>query len=175
MQITYILQLVSPTGSQTCNLLITSPALYHWAIQPRVHWAKNYLCSFPKHLIREYREKTTTSRIFMPCNFSSCRVCMMFPDPNRWKRKSVLWTLESCLPKTNEYWYDIYTIHTRIHKFHVPIVKFYDDWYFFDILIWPITTSTLSPQFDDEIIAGKYNRFKYKFHSYRVDILYCEF
>ena len=27
-----------------------------------------------KHLAREYRERTTPSRIFMPCNLSSCRV-----------------------------------------------------------------------------------------------------
>ena len=27
-----------------------------------------------KHWAREYREKTTPSRIFMPCNLSSCRV-----------------------------------------------------------------------------------------------------
>ena len=26
------------------------------------------------HLVCEYREKTTPSRIFMPCNLSSCRV-----------------------------------------------------------------------------------------------------
>ena len=37
-----------------------------------------YLRSFAKYLTREYWERTTPSRIFMPCNLSSCRVALLW-------------------------------------------------------------------------------------------------
>ena len=42
----------------------------------RASWslAKKILMWFANHLFREYRERTTPSRIFVPCNLKSCRV-----------------------------------------------------------------------------------------------------
>ena len=68
-----------------------------------------------KHWAREYREKTTPSRIFMPCNLSSCRVWSVWVQRSStgceyrchqeifrgyvcwvsWQRKHAGWTLES--------------------------------------------------------------------------------
>ena len=55
------------TRIQTCDLHITrpaiSPTLYHYHLQ-----------KIPVNIASEYGERTTPSRIFMPCNLSSCRV-----------------------------------------------------------------------------------------------------
>ena len=59
----------SPNGIRTWDLPISSPTLYHWAIEPTV-------TLFGKYLTRQYRERTTPSQIFMPCNLSSCGVCI---------------------------------------------------------------------------------------------------
>ena len=59
----------SPNGIRTWDLPISSPTLYHWAIEPTV-------TLFGKYLRRQYRERTTPSQIFMPCNLSSCGVCI---------------------------------------------------------------------------------------------------
>ena len=55
--------MVAQIGDQSTDHLITSAALYHWAIQPFWQKPKKILRSFAKHLAREYREMTTTSRI----------------------------------------------------------------------------------------------------------------
>ena len=74
-----ILPWVSPTKIRTSILPNTSPALYHWAIQSQDLKPKNsYTIRFAKHWTREYRENTTPSRIFMPCNLSSCQGIFAF-------------------------------------------------------------------------------------------------
>ena len=47
-----------------------------------------------KHWAREYREKTTPSRIFMPCNLSSCRVSY---GTQHYLKNSLAWYLESII------------------------------------------------------------------------------
>ena len=56
------------------DLPISSTALYDWAIQPPVPQPKKILRLFANHLFGEYRARTTPSRMFVPCNLSSCRV-----------------------------------------------------------------------------------------------------
>ena len=75
-----------PTGIRTANLYITVcfqirrslTELYRdtYAI------AQKLQISFANHLFREYRERTTPSRIFVPCNLSSCKgsYAKMYPS-----------------------------------------------------------------------------------------------
>ena len=67
------------TGIWTQDLLIK--ALAHYKDLALYQLRYTSIPTLPKslrlvanHWAREYREKTTTSQIFMPCNLSSCRV-----------------------------------------------------------------------------------------------------
>ena len=66
---------VAQAEIQTWVILITGPTLY------QLSYTKS-LGLIAKHWAREYREKTTPSRILMPCNLSSCRVGLMFTWPH---------------------------------------------------------------------------------------------
>ena len=63
------LQLLGALDSNLVGQFIT----YCWLISCNIHFSwPEFFKTFAKH---EYREKTEPSRIIMPCNLSSCRVC----------------------------------------------------------------------------------------------------
>ena len=68
--------LVAQTGVRNWDLLITVlRRSTNWATRQLGNVSK-ILTLIAKHWAREYREKTTPLRIFMPCYLSSCRVVM---------------------------------------------------------------------------------------------------
>ena len=62
---------LQPPDHKTSNKSNALPLSY----MARCFCTKKILGSLAQHLAREYRERTTPSRIFMPCSLSSCRVC----------------------------------------------------------------------------------------------------
>ena len=67
--------MVPQSGIQTCDLLIT--ALPTELPKHLSNYPKKTLRRIAKHWNREYREKTTPSQIFVPCDLSSCRVSVL--------------------------------------------------------------------------------------------------
>ena len=57
--------------------------------------------SFAKYLAREYREKTTTSRILMPCNLSCCRVIKLQLFMHCWMVTQLAVRLLPCVKHDN--------------------------------------------------------------------------
>ena len=66
-----------PSGVRTSHFLITSLTSMTELYSTWQYMTEKVLGWIAKHLAREYQEKTTTSRICIPCNLSSCRVTML--------------------------------------------------------------------------------------------------
>ena len=56
--------------------------------------AEKILRSFAKDLTGQYQEKTTPLRIFMPCDLTSCRICLGQPQDI----KATFWYMQTKFP-----------------------------------------------------------------------------
>ena len=89
----FALNVWSLLGSEPMDPQIRRLPDYYWAKQPLITLGKKILGSFAKLFTHKYREKTTTSQIFMPCNLGPCRVYKTyFCTVDHWRIPQCLWT-----------------------------------------------------------------------------------